>query len=141
MSKVFDVTSIIFSDILKNILSMSNISEIINTLKNLIEVRIEMIQEGIRTRISSMITRIVILILMGILALFLLLFASFSLAFYLSEVSRSPSLGFLYVAGIYLVIVIILYVIRNSMQLQANLRSSLSRFVFLGEKKKKEEHE
>ena len=120
---------------------MSNISEIINTIKQLIDVRMEMIQEGIRTRITSLITRIAILVLMGIFALFLLMFASFSLAFYLSEVSRSPFLGFLYVAGIYLVIVIVLYFIRNSLQLQANLRSSLTRFVFLGEKKKKEEHE
>lgn len=120
---------------------MSNISEIINTLKKLIDVRMEMVQEGIRTRISSLITRIVILVVIGILGLFLLLFASFSLAFYLSEISRSPSLGFLYVAGIYLVIAIILYFIRNSLQLQANLRSSLARFVFLGEKKKKEENE
>ncbi|SRR5690606_12659766 len=120
---------------------MSKISEVVNTIKELIDVRLEMIQEEIRTRISSFIARIAILVLMGLFALFLLLFASFSLAFYLSEVTRSPWLGFLYVAGIYLVIVIILYFVRNSLQLQANLRSSLSRFVFLGEKEKKEEHE
>lgn len=120
---------------------MSNISEIVNTIKNLIDVRLEMIQEEVRTRITSFVARIAILIFMGIFALFLLLFASFSLAFYLSEITRSPFLGFLYVAGIYLVILIILYFVRNSLQLQANLRSSLSRFVFLGEKKKKDEHE
>lgn len=122
-------------------MSMSKISEVVNTIKNLIDVRLEMIQEEIRTRITSLVSRIAILVLMGIFALFLLLFASFSLAFYLSEVTRSPFLGFLYVAGIYLVILIILYFVRNSLQLQANLRSSLGRFVFLGEKKKKEEHE
>lgn len=117
---------------------MSNISEILNTVKNLVDVRLEMIQEGIRKRITSMVTRIVILVVMGIVGLFLLLFASFSLAFYLSEISRSPFLGFLYVAGIYLLILIILYFVRNSLQLQANLQSSFTRFVFLGEKKKKD---
>ncbi|HLT09133.1 MAG TPA: phage holin family protein [Cyclobacteriaceae bacterium] len=120
---------------------MSNISEIVNTIKQLIEVRLEMIQEEVRTRITSFIARIAILVLMGIFALFLLLFLSLSLAFYLSEVTRSPFSGFLYVAGIYFIILIILYFVRNSLQLQANLRSSLSRFVFLGEQKKKEEHE
>src|SRR5690554_5555938 len=120
---------------------MSNISEIVNTLKNIVDVRIEMIQEGIRTRIISLITRIAILVLMGIVGLFLLLFASFSLAFYLSEISRSPFMGFLYVAGIYLLIFVVLYLVRNSLQLRANLQSSFTRFVFLGEKKKKEEHE
>jgi|SRR5690606_34862568 hypothetical protein len=120
---------------------MSNISEIVNTIKKLIDVRLEMIKEEIRVRISSFIARIAILVLMGIFALFLLLFISLSLAFYLSEVTRSPFLGFLYVAGIYLVILVILYFVRNSLQLQASLRSSLSRFVFFGEQKKKEEHE
>lgn len=119
---------------------MSNISEILNTVKNLVDVRLEMIQAGIRKRITSLITRIMILVVMGIVGLFLLLFASFSLAFYLSEVSRSPFLGFLYVAGIYLLILIILYFVRNSLNLQASLQSSFTRFVFLGEKKK-EDHE
>jgi|SRR5690606_16663119 len=120
---------------------MSNISEIVNTIKKLIDVRLEMIKEEIRTRITSIAARVGILILMGIFALFLLLFASLSLAFYLSEITQSPFLGFLYVAGIYLIILIILYFVRNSLQLQANLRSSLGRFIFLGEQKKKEEHE
>jgi len=120
---------------------MSNISEIVNTLKNIVDVRMEMIQEGIRKRVTSFITRIAILILMGVVGLFLLLFASFSLAFYLSEISRSPFMGFLYVAGIYLVLFVVLFLVRNSLQLQANLQSSFTRFVFLGEKKKKEEHE
>src|SRR5690554_6193176 len=106
---------------------MSNIADILNTVKNLVDVRLEMIQAGIRKRITSLVTRIVILAVMGVVGLFLLLFASFSLAFYLSEISRSPFLGFLYVAGIYLVILIVLYFIRNSLQLQANLRSSLTR--------------
>src|SRR5690554_5242994 len=117
---------------------MSNISEILNTVKNLVDVRLEMIQAGIRKRITSLVTRIAILVLMGIVGLFLLLFASFSLAFYLSEISRSPFLGFLYVAGIYLLILIILYFVRNSLKIQASLQSSFTRFVFLGEKKKKD---
>ncbi len=117
---------------------MSNIADILNTVKNLVDVRLEMIQAGIRKRITSLVTRIAILVVMGIVGLFLLLFASFSLAFYLSEISRSPSLGFLYVAGVYLIILVILYFVRNSLQVQARLRSSLTRFVFLGEKKKKD---
>lgn len=118
---------------------MSNITEILNTIKNLIEVRIEMIKEGIRARFISLISRIVVLVLMGITGLFILLFASFSLAFYLSEVSRSPFLGFLYVAGIYLLILIILYFIRNSLKLQANLQSSFTKFIFFGKTRKDHE--
>ena len=119
---------------------MSNISEIIFTLKNILEVRLEMIKEGIRARLISIASRVAILILMGIVGLFILLFASFSLAFYLSEISHSPFLGFLYVTGIYVILFVVLYFIRNSLKLQANLQSSFTQFVFLG-KKRNEEHE
>ncbi len=115
---------------------MSNITEIISTLKNILEVRIEMIKRELKIRVTSIISRLVILVLMGLAGLFILGFLSFSLAIYLSEISRSPFIGFLYVAGIYLLLFIILYFIRNSLKLQANLRSSFIKFVFSGKEKR-----
>lgn len=118
---------------------MSNIAEILKTLKDIIEIRIQMIKNEIKERISSLITRVIVLVLMGLTALFTLLFASFSLAFYLSEISRSAFMGFLYVAGLYLLIFIILYFVRNSLKLQASLKSSFTKFIFLGKKRKDHE--
>ncbi|MEX2595019.1 MAG: phage holin family protein [Anditalea sp.] len=118
---------------------MSNIAEIVKTIKEIIEIRIQMIKGEIRERITSLVSRVVVLVLMGITALFMLVFASFSLAFYLSELSRSAFMGFLYVAGIYLLILIVLYFIRNSLKLQANLKSSFTKLIFYGKKRKDDE--
>lgn len=118
---------------------MSNISEIVNTIKDLISVRLEMIQEGVRQRISSFIIRSVILIGMGIIGLFILLFASLSLAFYLSELNQSVYMGFIYVTGIYILILLILYLIRNSLKFRSSLQDSINRFIF--SEKGKEENE
>lgn len=118
---------------------MSNISEIITTLKDLIDVRIELIKRELKTRITSIVKRLVILVLMGLIGLFILLFLSFSLAFYLSEISHSPFMGFLYVAGIYLLLLVILYFIRNSLQKKANRRNPFFKYVFSGKEKKDHE--
>jgi|SRR5690554_5770471 len=118
---------------------MSNISEIVNTIKDLISVRLEMIQEGIRQRISSFIIRFIILFCMGIIGLFILLFASLSLAFYLSELNQSVYMGFIYVTGIYILILLILYLIRNSLKVRSSLQDSINRFIFAG--KGKDENE
>ena len=114
---------------------MSNISEILTTIKDLISVRLEMIQEAIQKRISTFINRLIILVVMGIVTLFVLLFASLSLAFYLSEVSQSIYMGFLYVTGIYIVIFLVLYIIQNSLRFRSSLQDSISRFMFSGKGK------
>lgn len=118
---------------------MSNISAIIDTLKDLIDVKIEMIKRELKVRITSIVTRLVIVVLMVLLGLFMLMFLSFSLAFYLSEISQSPFMGFLYVAGIYLILLVILYFVRNSLQHKANLRTSFIQFVLSGKVKKDHE--
>ena len=114
---------------------MSNISEILSTIKDLINVRLEMIQEAIQQRISTFIIRLITLVVMGIVTLFVLLFASLSLAFYLSEVSHSIYMGFLYVTGIYILIFLVLYIIRNSLRLRTSLQDSVNRFIFSGKGK------
>src|SRR5690606_33302087 len=118
---------------------MSNISDTIETLKKLLEVRFEMIRKEFKKRLTSIITRLAVLVLMGLTALFILIFASFSLGFYFSDLTRSPSLGFLLVSGVYLLLLIILFIIRNSLRLQSNLRNSFIKFIFSGKEKKDHE--
>jgi len=118
---------------------MSNISDTIETLKKLLEVRFEMIRKEFKKRVTSIITRLAVLVLMGLTALFILVFASFSLGFYFSDLTQSPALGFLLVAGVYLLLFVILFFIRNSLKLQANLRNSFINFIFSGKEKKDHE--
>lgn len=110
---------------------MMNISEILNTVKKLVELRIKIAYSKIADDISTIVTRVVVLIMMVLAAMFVLLFGSISLAFYLGTLLDSVYLGFLSVGGIYLLFLFILYLIRNTMTFQTSLKINLTKFIFL----------
>jgi Na+/H+-dicarboxylate symporter len=109
---------------------MLNISEIIQTIRQLIDVRLQLIKDEVQEQFSRLMTKIVVLVLIGVSALMVLLFASIGLGFYLSEVVESTALGFLYVALIYLVLFIILYLLKNADALQVSVHRVIRVFMF-----------
>ena len=113
---------------------MLNVSEIIQTIKQLIEVRVQLIKSEIQDQFSDIFSRIFILVLMGLASLMILLFASLSLAFYLGEILYSPFKGFLYVAGIYLLLFVFLFLIRESSGLLNSFKLFFKSFIFRGKK-------
>lgn len=110
---------------------MLNFSELINTIKKLIEIRIKILIEEIKDDLSTIIVRVVVLVFMVLASLFLLLFGSIALAFYFAVLVESTHIGFLMVGGIYLFILLILFMIRNSFSLQSNLKRRLISFLFM----------
>lgn len=110
---------------------MMNLSEILETVKKLIELRIKIAFNKISNDISTIVTRVVVLIMMVLAGMFVMLFGSISLAFYFGELLDSIYLGFLCVGGIYLFLLLILYLIRNTLSFQARLKSGLTKYIFL----------
>lgn len=117
---------------------MFNVSEIIQTIKQLIEVRLTLIKEEINDHISAIFARIFLLVMMAAASMMILLFASISLAFYLSEKMYSTFKGFLYVSLIYVLILVLLYFIRESSSVTNPTQKFLKGFIF---KRKKENEE
>ncbi|WP_373496668.1 phage holin family protein [Aquiflexum sp.] len=117
---------------------MFNVSEIIQTIKQLIEVRINIIKEEVSDYFSAIFTRIFLLVLMAAASMMVLLFASISLAFYLSELLYSTYKGFLYVSVIYLLIFVLLYFIKESRIITNPTQRFLKKFV-LGKRKYEDE--
>lgn len=111
-------------------------TEIITTIKKLIEVRFKILKSEIQDEISSIAARVGIILMMVLAASFILLFGSISLAFYFSELYGSSSVGFLLLTGIYFLLFIILYLVRNANFIQKGFKNSLSRYVFLFKSKK-----
>ncbi len=109
---------------------MFNVSEIIQTIKQLIEVRVTLIKEEINDHITALFARIFLLFMMAAVSMMVLLFASISLAFYLSEKVYSTFLGFLYVSLIYVLVLILLYFIRESSSLTNPTQKFLKGFIF-----------
>ncbi|PSL02898.1 phage holin family protein [Cecembia rubra] len=114
---------------------MLNISEIIQTIKQLIEVRMQLIKDEVNEKISTIMARIFLLLLMMTVSVMVLLFVSFSLAFYLSEKMYSTYKGFLYVGLLYLLIFILIYFLKDSKGILGSFQNFLKNFVFRGRNK------
>jgi hypothetical protein len=109
---------------------MVNFTEIIQTIKSLVETRIELVKSDIQDQVVGMLSRLILLILIGSIGLVSGLFLSLSLAFYISQVTQSPYLGFLVVAVCYLVVVVFLYLTKDSQGLQQQFSAFLKQFIF-----------
>lgn len=119
---------------------MLKIGEIVQTVKGIVETRISIVKREIQEEFVSILSRLVLLFVVGSFMILALIFLSLSLAFYLSQVTQSPYLGFLIVALVYLLAVIGLYLTRDSFRLQKKAGNILDDFVFKS-RKRKENHE
>ncbi|TDQ17289.1 putative superfamily III holin-X [Algoriphagus boseongensis] len=117
---------------------MLKIGEIVQTLKGIVETRIGMVKQEIQEEFLTILSRMILLIIMGSMIFMSFIFISLSVAFFLSQVTKSPYLGFLIVALVYLMLVLILYVSRDSLRLQEKTGTALNNFIFRRIKKNKE---
>ncbi|SDA80795.1 Putative Holin-X, holin superfamily III [Algoriphagus alkaliphilus] len=117
---------------------MLKISHIIETVKGIVETRVGLVKQEIQKQFVEILSRIILLILMGSLLLLVFLFLSLSLAFFLSQVTKSPYLGFLIVAMIYFMVVILLFQTKDSLQIQKKTEGLLNNFIFKMKRNKNE---
>lgn len=109
---------------------MLNLGEIVQTIRSIIETRIGIIKSEIQDEFVGILSRIILLIIMGSMILLVFLFLSLSLAFFISQETQSPYLGFLIVALLYFLAVLILFLTRHSHSVQDQINSSLKGFIF-----------
>lgn len=109
---------------------MLKIGEIVQTVKGIVETKLNLVKLEIQDQISGIISRLVILILMGGSLLLFLFFLSLSLAVFLSQYFESPYMGFLLVGLLYLLILVILYLIKDNNSTQDKMQRGLNEFIF-----------
>ncbi|WPR74819.1 phage holin family protein [Algoriphagus sp. NG3] len=109
---------------------MLKIGEIIQTLKGIVETKIDMVKLEVQDQVSGILTRLIFLILMGGSLLLVLLFFSLSLAFYLSQHFESPHMGFLLVGLMYLLLLVVLYLLRDNDSTEEKMQKGLKGFIF-----------
>jgi cobalamin biosynthesis protein CobD/CbiB len=120
---------------------MLKISHIIETVKGIIETRVGLVKQEIQKQFVEILSRIILVILMGSLLLLVFLFLSLSLAFFLSQVTERPYLGFLIVALMYFMVVILLFVMKDSFQIQQRTEGLLNNFIFKMKRNKNENND
>ncbi len=120
---------------------MLKIGEIVQTVKGIIEARVGLVKREIQDEFVEILSRLILLILIGSMLLMFFLFLSFSLAFFLSQVTKSPYLGFLIVALLYLLTAIALVLTRDSSSIQQKVEQTLKNFILKRRLKREEEDE
>ena len=118
---------------------MLQVSEIVQTVKSLIETRVNMVKQEVQEEFLGIISRTILLVVLGGLTLLVLLFFSLSLAFYLSTKFESPFIGFLLVGLFYLILLVALYLGRYSIGIQSKVQGGLRNFIFSKIKLKKKD--
>lgn len=120
---------------------MLKIGEIVQTVKGLIEARVGLVKQEIQAEFVGILTRLLVLIAIGCMALLAILFLSLSLAFFLSQITKSPYLGFLIVALIYILAVFAMILSRDSSSIGQRVEIMLQSFIFRIKAQKEEENE
>lgn len=120
---------------------MLKIGEIVQTLKGIVETRIGIVKQEIQNEFVEILSRLILLIVIGSMLLFAFLFLSLSLAFFLSQVTKSPYMGFLIVALIYFLVMLMLILSRDSLRVQDRIENLLKNFIFRMRLKRQQEKE
>ena len=109
---------------------MLKIGEIVQTIKGIIEARIGIVKQEIQDEFVGILSRLILLIVIGSMLLLVVLFLSLSLAFFLSQLTKSPYLGFLIVALLYFLVVLVMILTRDSSSMQLKVELLLKEFIF-----------
>ncbi|WP_051315085.1 phage holin family protein [Algoriphagus terrigena] len=120
---------------------MLKIGEIVQTLKGIVETRIGIVKQEIQNEFVEILSRLILLIVIGSMLLFAFLFLSLSLAFFLSQLTKSPYMGFLIVALIYFLVMLMLILSRDSLRVQDRVENLLKNFIFRMRLKRQQEKE
>ena len=120
---------------------MLKIGDIVQTVKGIIEARVGLVKQEIQSEFVGILSRLILLIAIGCMFLLAILFLSLSLAFFLSQVTKSPYLGFLIVALIYFLAVMLMVLSSDSSSMQQRVELMLKNFIFRIKVKREEEDE
>jgi len=97
---------------------MSVFNKLIEKVSEYIRLRGEKLKLDIIAQVSRLLAHLVAFMTIALIALFLVIFLSLALGAYLNAVLESPHLGYLIVAGIYLIILILIVLLLRSNKIQ-----------------------
>jgi len=109
---------------------MENPETLKDNVEDYIETRIDIIKLKIIDKVGSAMSGAIVGIATAFLALIILLFLSFSAAFAIAEVTNRNSIGFLAVAGFYILLAVLLTVLKEKLVTMPIINALLKKFYF-----------
>lgn len=102
---------------------MAIINKLLDRVTDYIRVRGEKLKLDIIAQTSRLLAHFVTFLCIAVIVLFMLIFLSLALGAYLNAVLNSPHLGYLIVAGIYLIFLFAMIILLRSNKMQAWLET------------------
>ena len=102
---------------------MSIINKVLDKLTEYLRLKGEAIKLDIISQVSVLLAHVVAFLFLGVIAFFLFIFLSIALSAYLNQVLESFYLGYLIIAGGYLVILVIIFLLLRTRKIQNWLES------------------
>src|SRR5687768_6138677 len=94
---------------------MEDTATLKDNVKEYVETKIDIIKLKAISKGAPMISNIIVGVALAFLAIFILMFLSFSAAYAISDASDKPFLGFLIVAGFYIVLAVLVLALKNKL--------------------------
>lgn len=102
---------------------MAIINKLLDKLTDYIKVRGEKLKLDIIAQTSRLLAHLVSFLAIAVILFFIVIFLSLALSAYLNDALRSPHLGYLIVAGIYLIFFLGIIILLRSNKMQAWLET------------------
>jgi hypothetical protein len=106
---------------------VSSIERLIIHAKEYIETRFDLLMLDGQEKVATLLSSVASALILGAISFMILLFFSLALAWWIGACAESPSIGFISVGGIYVVLAIIFYVNREKLVKSSIINSILSK--------------
>jgi hypothetical protein len=104
-------------------------------IKDYVETKIKIIKLKAINKGGAAISGIIVGVALAFLSIFILMFLSFSAAYGISSVTGKPFLGFLIVAGFYILLAVLLVVLKDKILTMPIINSLLRKYYYNGQEK------
>jgi hypothetical protein len=107
------------------LLKLLKIDQLFDSLAGYIESKIIMLKLEIKEELAATLGKLAVYLIAGFLFMLFLFFVSFAMAVWLNQVTKSVYLGYLSVAGFYLILMILVILFRKYLKIKELIEEKL----------------
>ena len=104
---------------------MSLVGSLIDKISELVQVKLNQLKLQASGKAATFLSRVIVVLLIVFLAFFFLLFLGLGLAFYLNTLFESAFLGFLILALVVLIFIVVMFMIGKNGKLQLAIEKAI----------------
>lgn len=107
---------------------MSLVNKILDRISDYFRLKLEKVKLELIAQVSRLLAHFIAFLFIGLIAFFFFTFLSLALGAFLNQLLQSPYLGYLIVAGIYLLVLILVFYLLKTRRLQNWLEIAFLQF-------------